>query len=255
MATPYDSYNYSQYWRGREYENLAEEKALKRLLKNIPPGKSLIDIGAGFGRHTQVYLSKFQKIVLIDASSKLLELAKKKFRRYPQISYKNARIEKIPFKSNQFDVALVIRVSHHLPSLEKPFKEISRILKPQGFLILEFANKTNLKRTIKSLLKRDFSFLLSHRPVNLSSQNNLAFYNYHHSHIKSLLLSNHFKIIKAVSVSNFRNRFLKKIFPLKILLWLEFHFSLLTSFFPFHFGPSIFILAQKKGSSPRLDKL
>lgn len=56
MKTPYDLYDYPQYWEGREYEDLAEKRALKIFFDQIPGKKKgqIIDIGAGFGRHTPV---------------------------------------------------------------------------------------------------------------------------------------------------------------------------------------------------------
>lgn len=244
MIVSYDSYDYPRYWRGRQYEDQAEKKALKRLLKNIS-GQNLVDIGGGYGRLAPTLLKKFKNVTIVDPSSKLLRIAKKRMTDYHGLTFKKGRAESLPLGNRKFDAAVMVRVSHHLPDLEKALGEINRVLRKNGFLILEFANKTHLKSLIKQAAKRNWPYLVSHLPANLSSKKNLLFFNYHPSHIKSLLLTNNFRIVKAVSVSNFRNPLFKKMLPMPLLLWLEFHFSLLTSCFPFHFGPSVFILAQK----------
>ncbi len=57
-ANQYDdpSYNYQDYWQGREYEHAAEELAIKRLLRG-KKFKHAVDVGGGYGR-----LSKFLQV-------------------------------------------------------------------------------------------------------------------------------------------------------------------------------------------------
>ena len=249
MVTSYDSYDYPGYWKGREYEDLAEKMVLRKLLKRVPKGK-IVDIGSGYGRLAGIYAPLFKRSLLIDPSEKLLQLAKTKLKRYQKITFKKGKVENLPVGDKQFDVALMIRVAHHLPRLEKAFQEAHRVLKPGGFFILEFANKIHLKSVLKALLTGKIRYLLSHVPENISTRQNVLFFNYHPTHIKSLLMTKGFKIIKAASVSNFRTKLFKKLLPFKPLLFLEFLLQPVLA--RLHFGPSIFILAKK---GPKLDKL
>jgi ubiquinone/menaquinone biosynthesis C-methylase UbiE len=158
------------------------------------------------------------------------------------LNLKKARF-KICLSDKAFDAALTIRVVHHLPDLQKAIKEIHRILKPNGFFIIEFPNKIHGKSVIKAILGRKLNYLLSHVPQDISSQKGVSFINYHPNHVKSLLISGQFRVIKILSVSNFRNPIFKKLIPLPILLFLE---SMLQPWLArLNFGPSIFILAQK----------
>lgn len=247
MAAPYDSYDYPSYWQGREYENQADQVALKKLLKKIGKKQSLIDIGGGYGRLADTYAPFFKKCYLVDPSEKLLKIAKKQRGKQKKFVFKKAKIAKIPFPNRSFDAVLLIRVCHHLVSLEKGVKEAYRLLKPGGFLILEFANKIHLKSTLKALIGKRLGYLTSHLPFNLSPRKKMPFLNYHPTHVKSLLLINHFSIKKTLSVSNFRDPFFKKFVPLKILLSLEKITQPLAG--AVSLGPSIFILAQKTPSS------
>jgi len=245
MAVPYDSYDYPRYWLGREYEDSAERIALKKFFAKIPKKRTLIDIGGGFGRLANLYANVFKNCLLIEPSEKLLKLAKIKLIKYKNIEFKMGKAEKLPADDNQFDAALIIRLSHHLSQLEKALQEAHRVLKPGGFLILEFANKIHLKSIIRAIFKRKLGYLLSHVPENISTHKDFLFLNYHPTHIKSLLLANGFEIRNTLSVSNFRHPLFKKLIPLPILLLLESHFSRLTSHVSLFLGPSIFILAQK----------
>ncbi len=244
MAEPYDLYDYPQYWRKRKYEHQAEKVALKKLLTKIPKKNNLLDIGGGFGRLAEVYAPIFKNCLLVDPSEELIKIAQNKYKKYINLSFKKGRLPKLPLADNQFDCVLVIRLFHHLSDLKKPIVEIHRVLKPKGYLILEFANKIHGKSVLKSIFSRNFNYLLSHLPENISHQKKIPFFNYHPMHIKSLLLTNGFNEVKTLSVSNFRNPIFKKFIPIKILLFFESLLQPVLSFF--NFGPSIFILAQNK---------
>ena len=240
------SFDYKKYWQERQYENLADQMALKRLLKLVPGKASLIDIGAGFGRLAPVYHSQFKKCFLVDPSERMLNEAQNKFKKKKNLKFIKAYVEKLPFEKEVFDVALFIRIIHHLKSPPTALKEAARTLKPGGFLVLEYANKLHAKSVLKALLKLDLKYLTDQAPLEVGPKRKgcIPFLNFHPHYIKNLLKKNGFKITKTLSVSNLRNPLCKKILPLKILLFLEEIIQVLRP--PFFKGPSIFILAQKR---------
>lgn len=242
-AADYDdpSFNYKKYWQVRQYEHFSEELALKKFFDFIPKKESLVDVGGGFGRLTPFYAPFFKKCVLIDPSERLLKAAQKLTKKYSNLRVVKGRTSKLPLKTKSFDVALMIRTVHHLSSPDKAFQEVNRILKPKGYFILEFANKLHFKAILKALFTLNFYYFTDHTPVEKSEE--IIFFNLHPTAIISLLRKNGLQIVKAVSVSNFRSTFLKKILPLKILLFLE---NITQAIFPpYTSGPSVFILAQK----------
>jgi len=244
MKTPYDLYDYPHYWEGREYEDLAEKRALKVFFSQIPPSKrnKIIDIGAGFGRHTPVYASLFKDCVLLDPAEKLLDEAKSRLKKYPNLNFKLGKAGELPLGNSQFEAALIIRVIHHLSEPKKAFLEAQRALKPQGYLILEFANKIHFRSKLKAWLRGDFSFGKNLEPSELGDEK-IHFLNHHPQKIENDLKKAGFKIIDQLSVSNFRTLFFKKILPLRIILLLE---AISQRFLAkFYFGPSIFLLCQK----------
>lgn len=238
------AYNYQKYWRGRFYENEAEKIALRKILSLITKKESLLDIGGGFGRLTPEYALLFQTCVLLDPSAKLLSQAEKLFQKYPNLKIKKGWAEKLPFKKESFEVAMLVRTLHHLATPEKAIAEISRILRPGGYLILEFANELHGKNWLRAFWRKDFNFFTRHTRQNIGRwKNTPPFFNYHPNQIKTLLLSKGLEIIKIFSVSNFRHPFIKKIIPGKFLLFLE---KLLQEpLASLNFGPSIFVLARK----------
>lgn len=239
-------FNYRQFWASRQYEDQSEKIALKKFLSFIKnkKEKSLIDIGAGFGRLAPVYAPLFKECLLVEPSEKLLAEAKKINQTYSNLEFKESYVEKLPVGDESFDVVLMIRVAHHLENLEQMVQEVKRILKPHGYFIMEYANKRHLKNFLLAVIKFDVAFF-SHLPENLKTKRaGTPFFNYHPNQINSLLWGYDFQIIKRLSVSNFRSPFLKKILPLVFLLSLEKIIAPVCSYF--RSGPSIFILSRKK---------
>ena len=245
----YDTFDYPKYWQGREYEDQAERMALQKFFAQIPTSSrgSLIDIGGGFGRLANLYLPLFKRCLLVDPSKGLLRQAKKHLSRWTKVSFEEGSVEHIPAGPEKFDVALLVRVVHHLPDPSGAFLEAHRVLKPEGFFILEFANKIHFRACLRAWNKTNFEFTRSFKPADQSTQGNeetkVPFLNHHPEVIKQKLATAGFKLIDCLSVSNFRFPILKKLLPLSFLLALE---SLSQKFLRFcHFGPSIFILCQK----------
>lgn len=249
MSAAYDNFDYPSYWKGREYEHEAEVIAIKSFLEKIPKIKKVLDIGAGYGRLIPTYLYRADKIIVVDPSSKFLNMAKERFP-LTKILFIKSNLENLhkKIRKNSVDLIILVRVLHHLKDPNLALKNINLILKKNGFLILEFANKRHFKSLVKEFLRGNFTFLMDIFPKELGNQKSkaakaLPFKNYHPDLIKHMLKKNNFKLLQTRSVSNIRSVFIKKILPKEFLLFLE--KNLQTILAPITFGPSIFILAQK----------
>jgi len=252
MSAHYDTYDYPSYWEKRDYEHESEIIALKDLLLKIKKIESIIDIGAGYGRLTQTYLYRGKKIILTDPSLKLLSIAKNKFRDNKKIKFIQSKAETLvgKIKSKSIDLAIMIRVIHHLENPEKVIKIVNKLIKPGGYLILEFANKSHGKAVFKEICKGNLTFLLDIFPKDMRSSKSIKkktipFINYHPDSIIKMLQDNGFKIIEKRSVSNIRSTKIKNSISLRSLLAIEKLLQKPLSYI--NFGPSIFLLVRKKG--------
>ncbi len=240
-------FSYPRFWLKRQYENLSEKIAISDFLGKIALRDFVVDIGGGYGRNTKFLAKFFKKCILTDPSDKQLRTALEK------VSEKNIDIIKVyaqnlPFPKETFNTALLIRVIHHLEDPETALKEISRVLKKGGTLILEFANKTHFRAIIKNLLTFNLSYIKSTRPIKIpqklpKSDETVVYLNFHPWYIEKILKRTGFKIIDRLSVSNLRSQTIKKILPMRLLLLIETLFQ--KSLAKLYFGPSIFILAKK----------
>ncbi len=108
------------------------EKNLKKL--------SLIDIGASSGIIDNVLATKFKKVVGVDIDKDAISYAKKKFKR-KNLIFKVGDALKLDFKQNTFDVVICTHIYEHVSDPKKLFKEIYRVLKPDGVCYLAAINK------------------------------------------------------------------------------------------------------------------
>lgn len=249
VGVNYNLIDYSSYWQNREYEREAEKIALEKLFSRIPgkEQKTILEIGGGFGRLAAIYAPFFKDVIFLEPSEKLLKEAQANLAAQKNLTFLAGKGEAIPQKNKSTDAALMVRVSHHFQDLNPVLKEINRILKPQGFLILEFANKIHFKARLRAMRKGDFSFCKNLTPFDQRRQSRkdpeVVFLNHHPQAVLNALSENNFKVKKILSVSNFRSPFLKKVLPQKWLLFWEKNTQSILA--PFWFGPSIFILAKK----------
>lgn len=251
MAAAYDTYDYPSYWIGREYEHEAEIIAIKAFLEKLPKVKSITEIGAGFGRLTPSYIFRANQVRLIDPSAKLLKLARKNAKS-GKVKFVQSTIENLDDKvrRNSADLVILVRVLHHIKDIDNTFSIINKILNVNGYFILEFANKKHLKATISQFLKGNLTFPLEIFPEDKRSQKSkreksIPFVNYHPDIIEEKLKENKFEIIETRSVSNIRSPLLKRFLPLEVCLTIEKNIQKILA--KINFGPSIFILAQKRG--------
>lgn len=249
MPAPYDTFDYPSYWVGREYEHESEVFAISELLSRIEKIHTIIEIGAGYGRLVPIYSFRAKKVILTDPSLKLLREAKKDLKD-KKITYINSKGENLKNKmrASVADLAILVRVLHHIKDPEKILSNASRVLKRKGYLILEFANKYHFKARIIEFFKGNLTF-----PIDISTKDirtrkrkkGLPFSNYHPEKIIQMLKKKGFEIVEIRSVSNIRNPLIKKIFPSHTLVELE--KKLQKPLAKIFFGPSIFILARKRG--------
>lgn len=251
----YDLYDYQTYWQGREYENRSEEIALTAFFDQIGiKNLQLLEVGSGFGRLVPFYSHYCSSITLLDPSQKNLTDAKKYLQDIKTpLKFIQGSGDKLPFKDNSFDVAVIVRVMHHLPNPTQNICELSRVLKPGGYLVLEYANKLHIKNIFTSLLYGKLDILSRLHPLERRSRanikrNTIPFVNHHPKLVESLLFQNHLEIISQRSVSNLRNNLLKKTIQLKTLLTIERELQQSTLLNHLQLSPSVFLLAQKNMS-------
>jgi SAM-dependent methyltransferase len=230
------------FWAARAYEDMCDRIALRALLPLS--GGRLIEVGAGFGRLAGEYLG-YESVVLLDSSEVHVAAAAAAVGGDSRYDARLGDAAALPFPDYHFDAAVCVRVLHHFDDAVPVISELGRVVRPGGALVLEYANKRNLKSIARRLMGRqDWS------PFEPGS---VEYKPFHHDHapvdIRRALRGAGFTLERVRSASLFRVPSLTRRLPPRRLAQLE---GLLQeplgSITP---GPSVFVLARRTGRPSR----
>lgn len=100
----------------------------------------VLDIGTGTGRLPEALLAQphFRgHIVALDASARMLDLAKAKLAAFDgRVTFLHRDAQRLPFDDHSFDVVTCLQALEFMPDWRGAAKEMARVLKPGGLLML-----------------------------------------------------------------------------------------------------------------------
>lgn len=213
----YEGSDYRErFWQnqGRDYEDQVERIALRRLMP--PRGRTLLDVGAGFGRLADEYRG-YERVVLFDYSRSLLREAQEHLGHDPRYRFVAGNWYDMPFVAGLFDTLVQVRTLHHAADAPSLFRELARVARPEAAYILEFASKHNLKAMLRYALGRQTWSPYEREPVEFVALN----YDFHPAWIRENLAGSGFAPKETLTTSHFRFAPLKKIAPTNWLVTLD----------------------------------
>ncbi|TKJ28561.1 MAG: hypothetical protein CEE40_11370 [Chloroflexi bacterium B3_Chlor] len=232
----YEGYDYrGEFWVGRDYEDVVERIALRKLLP--AKGGRLVEIGAAYGRLADLYAG-YEEVILLDPAKSQLREAQKRRGGDGRFVYVVGDAYSLPLSTSGFDVAVTVRVLHHLTQVPAAFREIHRILRPDGRYILEYANKRNLKEIVRYLAGRSQKAPLAHQPVEYAPLH----FSFHPAFIDEELRESDFQVERTLAVSSLRLDALKRLVPLAWLIRVDALLQAPTA--ALRLSPSIFLAAR-----------
>ena len=130
-------------WDQRFYTPGLKER-LSQLVPNfrLLPASFLLDVGGGTGSIIPYLLQavgREGRIWSIDFAEKMIEIGKKKFASEPRVNFKLASVESLPFDHEFFDHVVCFGSFPHFADQEQALKEMHRVLKKEGTLIIAHA--------------------------------------------------------------------------------------------------------------------
>jgi SAM-dependent methyltransferase len=244
----YEDYDYQGlFWtRERGYEDAVERIALKRLIP--PAGKRLVEIGAAYGRLADLYTG-YEEVILLDPAKSQLREAQKRLGDDRRYIFVVGDIYGLPLCAGAFDVALTVRVLHHLSDVPAAFREVQRILRPRGRYVLEYANKRNLKEILRYLAGRSQRRPFSPEPVEYVPLH----FDFHPSYIDDSLLEAGLSPERSLAVSSLRLTAFKRLIPVSWLIRIDKLLQSPTA--PAKLAPSMFLAVRAQKDGPSTDRL
>jgi ubiquinone/menaquinone biosynthesis C-methylase UbiE len=224
------------FWASRQYEDACDRVAVRALLP--PDGDRLIEVGAGFGRLADEYRG-YREVVLLDSSEVHVTSARESLAGDPRFHVVLGNACALPYPDGHFDAAVCVRVLHHFADPAPVLAELGRVVRPGGILVLEFANKRNLKSIARRILGR--------QPWSPFGPGSVAYKPFHFDHaplsVRRSLRRSGFTIESLRAASLFRLPALTRRLPVSLLVCLETRLQApLGSITP---GPSVFLRARR----------
>lgn len=150
---------YERYWKAKEELGDFSYKwpVIKQLMPKIPK-IALLDFGCGKGKILGEILkiNPTIKAYGADVSDRAISFVKRK---YPHCSFVvHEEGKRFPFKSNFFDFITALDVMEHVYDTETTFKELARVLKPGGFLLVSVPYNGFIKNVVIALFFFDFFY-------------------------------------------------------------------------------------------------
>jgi len=112
-----------------------------QLASSFVKGKRVLDIACGSGYGSKMLAEAgAEKVIAMDASAAAIKSAKKNFFR-DNIEYRAGDAENIGLEENTIDVAVSFETIEHLKNADKFLKELSRVVKDDGVVMISTPNK------------------------------------------------------------------------------------------------------------------
>ncbi len=161
VAIEYEQKRY-QVAYAKQYHNWWTDQMLAKVKTN---GK-ILDNGCGVGLlHERLDSTE---IVGLDLSSEMLKRAKT---HYDKLVLANS--QKLPFKDESFDLVFCRSILHHLPKPELAVEQMSRVLKPNGEIVLVETNASILSTLPRKIANKGEHFSEEHQNMSKAKMKEL----------------------------------------------------------------------------------
>ena len=136
-----------------------ETRSLEQFLQSVAPKSSdvVLDAGCGSGRNLSILSSRVKEIIGLDFSEEMLERARERVHSedLANVSLTRGTVTDMKFPDARFDKVVCASVLQYLDTAdcETSFREMIRVCKPSGTLVLHVKNGTSLYALSLSLLR------------------------------------------------------------------------------------------------------
>ena len=107
------------------------------------PNGRVLDVGCGPGVMAEQILNRGCTFWGVDPSMGMIGIARTRFPEGPRVGFRCAGAQSLPFEDGYFDAVLCMGVIDALEDRQAAIREMLRVLKPNGTLIITFTNVRN----------------------------------------------------------------------------------------------------------------
>lgn len=125
------------------FSKAVRDKALS--VADVQTGHIAADIGCGTGFIAEGLVQRGLKVIAVDGSEAMLSEMKQKFAGLDLIDYRLGESGSLPIPDETVDYAFANMYLHHVEAPAEAIKEMARILKPGGILVLTDLDEHNFE--------------------------------------------------------------------------------------------------------------
>lgn len=167
MELPAEQSNNINKYSIQLYHHLLEGKVMEN--------KDIVEIGCGRGGGLAYVVSQFKpkKAIGVDLNERAIAFCKKNYK-LPGLTFQQGDAQCLKFDSNSFDYVINVESSHRYPDEASFFKEVKRILRPDGlFLFTDFRFESDMKAFEHALKNSDLQ-VVDYKCINEQVSNALT---------------------------------------------------------------------------------
>ena len=169
---------WDKFYETNDSNSFYAEKRLEKTLHVLDSIKrknlNVLELGCGAGQSSEKILNKGFRYTGIDISDQLINCAKKRCNDYLESGVAQFFVksvdDQLPIKDNSQDVVLIIGMLQYVDDMDYCFKEIRRVLKADGHILICQTNMYHIIDffSLRSLLVR-LSYLFMNQEYEISS--------------------------------------------------------------------------------------
>ena len=123
---------------GKDYVPGKSWKSVAEALLRLMPPMIIADLGAGEGAFSLLLAQRARKVIAVDTSAKMIEVAREQALRHgvENVEYRLGDMEEVPIDSAAVDLVFFSQSLHHALHPERAVEEAARILVPGGRIVI-----------------------------------------------------------------------------------------------------------------------
>jgi ArsR family transcriptional regulator len=123
---------------GKDYVPGKSWKSLAEALLRLMPPMVIADLGAGEGAFSLLLAQRAKKVIAVDTSAKMIEVAREQARRngVKNVEFRLGDMEEVPIKTTTVDLVFFSQSLHHALHPGRALAEANRILRPGGRIVI-----------------------------------------------------------------------------------------------------------------------
>src|SRR6202453_4256950 len=123
---------------GKDYVPGKSWKSVAEAFLHLIPPMVIADLGAGEGAFALLLAQRAKKVIAVDTSAKMIEVAREQALRHgvSNVEYRLGDMEEIPIDSAAVDLVFFSQSLHHALHPDRAISEAARILVPGGRIVI-----------------------------------------------------------------------------------------------------------------------